>query len=446
MKQVVSLLILFLVIPNIAGSFDQSAEAEKYWPQWRGPFASGIYPHGDPPSEWSETKNIKWKIALPGKGHATPIIWQNQLFIQTAVPVTAAVKPAPEKAAAPGGRSRMSGRNTDILHRFMVLSLERDTGKILWQRIVKEEVPEEATHEFGSWASNSPITDGEHLYAYFGSRGLYCLDLQGKVKWERDFGQMEKRREFGEGSSPGLMGDKLFIIWDHEGDSFLVAIDKKTGQDIWRIKRNEPSSWSTPFIVDVKGSPQVIINAANRIRAYAPDTGKVIWECGGMTLNVIPCPVYTDGLLYLMSGFRGSALVAIRLADAQGDITGTDAVVWQYNQDTPYTPSPLLINNRLYFLRVNSGALTCLNAKTGAVFYAKKRLEGIGSIFTSPVQARDRIYIVGQGGTMYVIQEGPIFKIQAINRLDDNFIASPVIYENQLYLRGYKYLYCIAKQ
>jgi len=340
----------------------------------------------------------------------------------------------------------MSGRKTDIVHRFMVISLDRETGDILWQRIVKEEKPAEATHEFGSWASNSPITDGEHIYAYFGSRGLFCLDLEGKIKWERDFGQMEKRREFGEGSSPGMLGNTLFIIWDHEGESFLVAVDKKTGKDIWKVKRNELSSWSTPFMVNVKGKPQVIINAADRVRAYAPDTGKVIWECGGMTQNVIPCPVYADGLLYVMSGFRGSALLAIRLSEAQGDITGSDAIVWRYDRDTPYTPSPLLINNRLYFLRVNSGALTCLNAKTGVAFYAKKRLEGIGSIFASPVLVKDRIYIVSQQRTMYVIKEGPIFKTLAINTLKDNFIASPVVYENQLYLRGYKYLYCIAKQ
>jgi outer membrane protein assembly factor BamB len=290
------------------------------------------------------------------------------------------------------------------------------------------------------------VTDGEHIYAYFGSRGLYCLDREGQVKWERDFGQLSKRMNFGEGSSPAIYGDKIIVTWDHEGPSFIVAVDKKTGKDIWKVDRDEGTSWATPYVVDVDGKPQVITSATKLIRSYDLDTGELIWECGGMTQNAIPMPVATDGILYVMSGFRGNALLAIRLAGAKGNITDTDSIVWKHDKDTPYTPSPLLLGNYLYFLRGNNGILSCFDAKTGTPHYTAQRLEGMGNIFTSLVGAKDRIYVAGQKGTFYVVKQGPEFEILAKNTLDDNFNASPVVMGKQLFLRGYKNLYCIEQE
>jgi outer membrane protein assembly factor BamB len=338
-----------------------------------------------------------------------------------------------------------SGRKTSNVHEFVVLSLNRTDGKILWQRTVTEEVPEEATHEFGSWASNSALTDGEHIYAYFGSRGLFCLDMQGNLKWERDFGQMSKHMEFGEGESPTLYGDRLIVNWDHEGDSFIAALDKRTGKDIWRVDRDEKTSWSTPYVVEVNGKSQVVSAATGRIRSYDLETGELIWECGGLTSNVIPAPFVTDGILIVTSGFRGSALLAIRLDKAEGDITGSDAIVWELDKDTPYTPSPLLMDENLYFLRSNNGVLSCFDAKTGKEYYRGERLEGAGSIFASPVGADGRIYFAAQQGKSFVVKHGTEFEILAENSLDDNFIASPVILGKQLFLRGYKSLYCIEE-
>ncbi|MFC2158275.1 PQQ-binding-like beta-propeller repeat protein, partial [Acidobacteriota bacterium] len=293
---------------------------------------------------------------------------------------------------------------------------------------------------------HSPVTDGEYLYAYFGSRGLFCLDFDGNIKWERDFGQLEKHMNFGEGSSPTLYKDKIIVTWDHKGDSFLYILDKKTGKDVFKIPRDEETSWASPYVIEVNGKPQVITSASKFIRSYDLETGKQIWQCGGLTMNVIPNPVYQDGLLYLMSGFRGNALFAISIADAEGDITDSDVIVWKYDgRETPYTPSPVLVNNRLYFLRLNNGSLSCFNAKTGEEIYSGQRMEGTGSIFASPLAAGDRIYIVGQQGTMFVVQEGPEFKILAKNLLKDNFIASPVVIGNTLYLRGYENLYCIEE-
>jgi outer membrane protein assembly factor BamB len=251
---------------------------------------------------------------------------------------------------------------------------------------------------------------------------------------------------FGEGSSPALYEDKIIVTWDHTGTSFIVALDKKTGKDIWKVDRAEDTSWATPYVVEVQGKPQVITSATKLIRSYDLGTGELVWECAGMTMNCIPTPFAADGILYVTSGFRGNALLAIRLAGAEGNITDSDAVLWKHNKDTPYTPSPLLQGNYLYFLRGNNGILSCFDTKTGTPHYTAQRMEGIGNIFASLVGAKDRIYVTGQKGTFYVVKQGPKFGILAKNTLEDNFNASPVALGKQLFLRGYKSLYCIEQE
>lgn len=409
------------------------------WPQWRGPLGTGSAVKGNPPTVFSETKNLKWKTEIPGKGHATPIVWGDNIIIQTAAPTgekgdTALIAKA----------SRMPGSITDIIHDFKVILVSRETGKIIWEKTVTREMPQEGTHNLGSWASNSPCTDGEFIYAYFGSRGLFCLDFEGNIRWQKDFGQIKKVMSFGEGESPFLYKDRLFIQWDSEDESFMVAIDKKTGNEVWKVKRDEKSSWATPIVVEVNGKPQVITSATAQVRSYDYNTGEIIWFCTGMTRNVIPNPVYADGILYVMSGFRGNALLAIDPARAKGDITGTDVILWTYNQDTPYTPSPLLMNGKLYFLRANNGELTCLDAKTGVVLYSKQKLEGIGNLYSSPSGFGDRIYVAAENICL-VIKAGEKFEIIASNPLEDNFHASPVIVGDELILRGFKSLYCFKE-
>jgi len=290
------------------------------------------------------------------------------------------------------------------------------------------------------------VTDGEHVYVYFGSRGLFCFDMLGNLKWERDFGQLNKRMNFGEGSSPALYRDRIIVNWDHEGQSFIIALDKKTGKDVWKVDRDEGTSWASPLVVENNGKLQVVTSATKLVRSYDFMTGELIWECSGMTQNAIPSPMAADGMLYVMSGFRGNALLAIRLADAKGNITDTDAIVWRHSKDTPYAPSGLLFDDKLYFLRSNNGILSCFDAKSGKEYYSGQRLEGTGNVFASPVGAKDRVYVVGQKGTMYVIKHGPEFEVLAKNKLDDNFSASPAIVGNTLYLRGYKNLYCIEEK
>jgi len=340
----------------------------------------------------------------------------------------------------------MSPVVTNFILEFVVFSIDRKDGSILWKTKVREELPHSHTHQFGSWASNSPVTDGERIYAYFGSLGFYCLNMDGEILWERDFGRMEKVRSFGEGCSPVLYENKLIVLRDHEGQSCLHVLDKKTGEDIMELKRDEGSSWSTPHIIEFEGKTQLITSATNKIRSYDLATGKVIWECSGMTRNVIPSPVMDKGIVYLMSGFRGSALIAVDLAKAEGDISDSDAIIWKHALNTPYTPSPVLMDGKLYFLKVNNGYLSCLDAKDGNEYYSSQKLEGIQNIFTSPVGVRDRIYIAGTNGTFSVVKQGTDFEVLSYNTLDDSFYASPVIIGDNLYLRGNKYLYCIYEE
>lgn len=434
----------FLLLLSSQGIALQAQNKSVYtnnWPEWRGLYNTGSTSEGNVPVEFSETKNVKWKVEIPGKGHATPIVWGNQIIVQTAVATDK--KGKTQDASAPA--SPMSPNQTDLIHQFTVISVDKASGKINWQSVVKEEMPIERTHELSSWASNSPVTDGENIFAFFGSRGLYCLDMKGNILWERDFGQMDIVASFGEGSSPAVYKDKVFVQWDHQGKSFLYALDKKTGKDAWVAERDEITSWATPLMVEVNGKAQLITSATNKVRSYDAENGTIIWECTGMTRNVIPNPMYADGILYLMSGFRGNAIKAIDLAKASGDITGSGAIIWEYNQDASYTPSPVLMDGKLYFLKANNGILTCLNAKDGKVLYSNQKVEGISTIFSSPTGVKDRIYMAATG-VVDVIKAGNEYSLLAKNTLDDTFHASPVIIGNDLFLRGFKYLYCISEK
>jgi outer membrane protein assembly factor BamB len=410
--------------------------AERFWPQWRGPYATGVSRTADPPVEWSETKNIRWKTEIPGRGSSSPVVWGDRVFVLTAVPAVA------DAAAAHNPRGGLQR----IAHRYVVMALDRKTGKIAWERTARESIPHEASHpENGTYASSSAITDGQHLYAFFDSEGLYAYDMDGKLLWEKDLGDKSMRIQFGEGQTPVLHGDRLVVVWDHSGPSFIVALDKLTGKELWRSDRQEIDTWATPLVVEHDGRAQVITSGMNKVRSYDLDTGKIVWEGPGLTMNPIPSPVYEDGLVFATSGFRGNRLEAIRLADAKGDISGTGAIVWSLDHDTPYVPSPLLYDGIVYLLKGNSGLLSAYDAKMGKPHYRLQRLEGEANVFASPVGAKGRVYIPGREGTTLVVRHGPSYEVLAKNTLDDGFDASPALVDNEIYLRGYKYLYSIGR-
>ncbi len=440
MKQLLTL----AAFATLAAFVILAAPLDADWPRWRGPEGTGVAPDADPPTTFSEGENVRWKVEIPGRGHASPIVWAERVYVLTAVPAGPATPPpAPPPDADERTKRRFARAVHPSKHRFQVLALERETGRVAWQRTAIETVPADTTHRDATWASASPVTDGEALYASFGSQGIFAYSLAGELLWQRDLGDMRTRNGFGEGTSPAVAGDLLIVNWDHEDDSFLVALDKKTGREVWRRERDEPTSWSTPLVVDVGGRPQVVVAGTGASRGYDLATGEVVWQLGGLTVNVVPTPVSGGGKVYLMSGFRGAALQAVDLAAARGELAGTGAVAWTYDRDTPYVPSPLLYRGRLYFLKVNTGILSCLDAATGEVLY-QTRLDGIDNVYASPVAAAGRVYLAGREGTVLVLEDGPEHRVLAKNELDEGFDASPAIAGRELYLRGTSHLYSLA--
>lgn len=499
-------LALALLLAHVAWADDFEQQKLQNWHQFRGPLATGVAPQGKPPLEWSETKNIKWKVEIPGRGSASPIVWGDRIYILTAVktdrtsentPSAAAPLAPPFQLAAyseqsadeqaadqqssesnrdgnddrprrergprdgerrgrggfgrgpggPGGFGRGGfgggGKPTNF-HQFIVLCLDRNTGKTIWQQTASEVIPHEGHHQTGSFASASPITDGKKLYASFGSRGLYCYDLDGKPLWSNDLGDMQTRMAFGEGSSPALYGDTLIVIWDHEDDSFIVALDANTGKERWRQPREESTTWATPLIVEGGGRTQVVTSGSTRVRSYDLKNGELIWECGGLGSNPIACPVAFDGLAIAMSGHRDPAGVAVPLT-AHGDVTDTDQVAWQIEESTPYVSSPLLYDDTLYFVKSRNAIVSSVAAKTGKAIINQKRLPDMDSLYASPVGAEGRIYFCSREGTTVVLKHAPKLEVLATNILDEPIDASPAIVGNELFVRGENHLYCIAE-
>jgi outer membrane protein assembly factor BamB len=442
-----------------------AADGGKHWPQWRGPLLTGAAPDANPPIEWSEEKGVKWKVKLPGRGTSTPVIWEDTIFIHTAIPTGKKVVAIPAEVASgvpaaqvqqpgqgerrrrgPGGPG--GGRGGEEApkeeHEFVLMALNRADGKVKWQKAARQEVPHEGHHPDHGFSSASPLTDGQHVFAYFGSRGLHAFDMQGNLKWSKDLGRMQTRNGFGEGSSPALHENVLVVNWDHEGEDFVAAFDKATGRELWRNKRDEPTSWSTPLILEHGGKAQAIVSATQRIRSYDLQTGQQIWECGGMTVNAIPTPVADKEKVYIMSGFRGNKVLAIKLGRT-GDLTGTDAIAWSHDKSTPYVPSPLLYQDKLWFFSDRVNIVSCFDTQTGKPHYEAQRVEGLQGVYASPVAARDRVYLVGRNGVTAVVKASDRYEVLATNKLDERFDASPALVGNEMYLRGHEHLYCLAQ-
>ena len=433
------------------------SNAASQWPSWRGPQANGVATDAHPPIQWSETNHVQWKVTLPGRGSSTPILWDDQVFILTAIPTgpEAAAETAdasgqpPDRSERPrrggaGGGGGMVDRPTRA-QQFTVLSFDRKTGKLRWTQSPRTQLPHEGHHKDHGFASASPVTDGKHLIVSFGSFGLYGYDLKGKLLWEKDLGDMRTRNSFGEGSSPALDGNTVVVLWDHEGDDFIVALDKRDGRELWRQTRDEPTGWCTPLIVSYGGRKQVIVNGTNKIRSYDLKDGKLLWECAGQTVNAIPSAVASQDRVFVMSGYRGNALQALRL-DRSGDLTGTDGIVWSHAKSTPYVPSPLLVSDTLYFVSNNSALLSAFDAVTGKAHFEAERLDGLNGVYASPVAADGRIYVVGRDGNTAVLCHGSRLEVLAKNHLEDGFDASPAIVGRQIFLRGRQSLYCISER
>jgi outer membrane protein assembly factor BamB len=391
------------------------------WGHWRGESGNGVSTTATPPTTWSANQNVRWKVAIPGNGSGSPVVWGDQVFVTTAV-------------GNPAGQGKLD---------FQTLCFDRGIGKLLWRQTAVTAVPHQGTHSTNGYASASPCTDGQHVYSHFGSRGLYCYTMDGQLVWKRDdFGNMDTRNSFGEGSSPTLAGDMILVPWDHEGPSFLYALDKQTGATIWKTSRDEPTCWATPLVIDGEDGKQVVMNGQNYARGYDLETGKELWRCGGQTERPAASAVGKDRVAFVASGFRGAYIGAFDLS-GRGDIEGSPSVRWSMDRDTPDIASPLLSENRLYFYKGKTGLLTCVDARTGKPFYNAARVPGLQSIYASPVAAGGHVYLTDRSGSITVIKDTEQLQVVATNNLGEGVDATPAPVDNQLFVRSERSLFCI---
>ena len=419
------LMVSMMLVALLAGVVaETSAEIPgNRWAHWRGPLGTGEAPTATPPLEFGVEKNVRWKVEIPGSGSSSPVVWDDRVFVTTGV-------------------QKADGQTWS----FHLFCFDRGSGKQLWEQTAVEAVPHEGTHQTNTFASASPCTDGEHVYASFGSRGLFCYTLDGELVWSRDFGDMTIRRGFGEGSSPTLVDDLVIMPWDHEGPSMLYALNKKTGETVWETPRDEPTCWATPLVAaSSSGELQVVMNGQTAARGYDLKTGKELWRCGGQTERPCASAVAEGGVVYVMSGFRGAFAGAFDL-ERRGDLAGSKAVLWSLSRDTPDVASPLLTDGKLYFYKEKTGLLTCVEAATGEPIYETQRIPGIGRTYASPTAANGHIYLTDRGGVITVITTGANPQVVASNDMGEGVDATPAADGNDLFIRGERHLFCVSTQ
>lgn len=429
-------------------SIASSQDVANHWHQFRGPDGNGVAPNATPPIQW-EAADAKWKAEVPGQGISSPIVWGNKIILLTAVKTDrikegAEAAPSPDAQETPprGNRRRRRSRPAPTnYHDFFVVCLDRENGKELWKTKVNSAVPHEAGHGTNTFASGSPVTDGTHIWASFNSFGLFCLDMDGNQVWDRQFGKMQTVAGFGEGASPSVYKDTLILNWDHQGQSFIEAMNARTGETKWKKDRDENTTWSTPLIVEFNDQVQIVTNGSTRVRSYNLEDGEIIWECGGQTGNPIPTPMVIDDMVICMTGFRQNAAMGIPLA-SQGDITGTDQITWSRKDIGPYVPTGVLYKENIYSTKGGNAILTSINAKTGETVIDETRLNGIRTLYSSMVAANDHIYVTGRNGTTLVLKHGDQLDIVHANELGEEVDATPAIVDNQIFIRSHKHLFC----
>lgn len=423
----------------IATAAPDQAPAEN-WHQWRGPTNNGVSPTAKPPLRWGEAHNLKWKIKLEGHGSSSPIVWGNKVFVTTAINTGKIDPKLPKPEEQPERVFGIKFPNTSF--QMVVLCFDRHSGEQLWRRLAKELIPHEGHHRDASFASSSPYCDGERVYCWFGSAGIFVYDLSGKYLWGRPLSKAKVGASLGEGSSPVVHDGKVILVRDHSGQSTIEVLDAENGDSIWKKERDEGNAWATPAIAQHDGVTQFITCASNKVRSYNLVTGDLIWEASGLTGNCAPCPIVKDNFVYCMSGYKGYSLLAIPIT-GKGDVT--DQIAWQVKRGTPYVPSPLLSEDRLYFTQSNQNILTSIQIADGSQVIERTRVPELGDIYSSPVGASGRVYLTGRKGTTVVIEDGKEFKVLATNQLDDRFHASAALAGKQVFLRGMRFLYCMEE-
>jgi outer membrane protein assembly factor BamB len=415
------------------------------WPQWRGPASQGISSERGLPSTWTATDQVVWKTAIDGRGHSSPIVWGKRIFLTTAIEGDA----IPGHAAVEhvlGGEpfvhpDAVSGDRRQTLK---VLAFHADTGKMLWEQSAYDGPMFDSRHRRGSFASPTPVTDGETVYAFFAAEGVFALDFEGRLRWKTVVGKI-KALGVGTGSSP-LLYRNLIILQcdDDEGtDSFMVALDKRTGKEVWRVKRPIQISWSSPVLLKASGRTELVTNGNEFILAYDPGTGKELWRAKGVENNAVHTPLVGEGLVILTSGYPGKRVIAIR-PGGSGDVTATH-VAWTYDRGTAYVPSPILYNGLIYLL-TDGGIVTCLDARTGALRYEGGRPPRPGQFTSSPVAFDGNILITSDAGDTFVIKAGPTFSVLGTNSIGEGVSASLALADGRIFIRGETHLFCIGRR
>jgi outer membrane protein assembly factor BamB len=422
-----------------------SAKVSSNWPQWRGD-NGGVSAEKGLPVEWSNTKNVKWKTPIEGRGHSSPIVWGKKIFLTTALDGAAIAgrKPGVTHKMADGSDFvHPDAVGADLMHTFKVVCLDRTNGKILWERTSYEGPVYDSRHKKASFASSTPATDGKYVFAFFGSEGLYAYDYKGRLLWKQNLGKLGTA-SVGYGVSPILYGNFVIMLCDDSGgNSFIAAFDKRTGREAWRVARKVDITWSTPVLVRTsKGTTELVAGAAEAIIAYDPTTGKELWRHKGLESNAVPTPVVQNDMVVVTSGYPAKIALAIR-AGGTGDITGTPNLVWSYNKGTAYVPSPILLGDYIY-LTTDRGLLTALEAKTGKMAYEGARPPKAVLFQASPVAFEDKILMTSEEGDTYVIKAGPKHEVLRTNSLGEAVAASPAIADGNIYIRGDKNLYAIG--
>ncbi len=420
-----------------------SSAAPGNWPQWRGPGGAGISSETNLPTEWSATKNIKWKAAIAGRGHSSPVVWGNRIFLTTAI----------EGEVVPGAKAvtHIIENNQEFVHpdsvgadhkqTFKVICINADNGKMVWEQTAWEGTPYDNRHRKSSFASATPTTDGKLVYAFFGTEGLYAYDFNGKQMWKDDLGKLGTVG-MGTGTSPILFENVLIMQCDEENGaaSFIVGLDKKTGKELWRTPRKVQVSWATPILVTTTKRTELVASGTEAVIAYDPLTGKELWRHKGVESNAIPSPVANQDTVFVSAGFPAKIVMAIKLG-ASGDLT--DSVAWQYAKGTANVPSPILYGDYLY-LTTDRGLLTCLDAKTGEVKYEGGRIPIPATFTASPVAFGGKILLTSEDGDTFIVKAGPKHEILGTNSVGEPVYASPAISGGRIFIRGEKNIYCIG--
>jgi outer membrane protein assembly factor BamB len=430
-----------------------SAASAENWPQWRGPSSSGISASSDLPVRWSVDENIKWKASLGGLGVSSPIVWEDRIFVTSQkgrVPLKGGMYPQlarddqdlARKENPIGGQSPKTGGEAGEVY-LIVEAFQRSDGKRLWEYSTQAtgEFPE--LHEKHNLATPTPATDGKLVYAWFGTGQVTALDMNGQVAWTRHIGKEYApfTTNWGHGSSLMLYKDLLYLLCDHSGDSFLLALDKSTGKERWKADRGKGKiSHATPLAIDTPKGEQLIINSSERIDAYDPSTGAPLWHAGSRRQTPVPSPVFHNGLIYLSRGYRNSDFLAIRPGE-QGDVTADSNILWRSSGGASYVPSILYYEGLLYVTN-EVGIMTCADAADGKTVW-RQRLGGI--FFASPVAGDGKVYMVGETGETFVLKAGREPVILSQNNLNERIIASPAVSNGHLFLRSDGTLFCIGK-